>query len=250
MCNCSNPFITCDNCCSRSRCCPCCIPIRGPIGPTGPAGQAATISVGSTTTGDPNTLASVTNSGTSSNAVLNFVIPKGESGNASTINIGTTTTLPAGSSPTVTNVGTTSNAILNFALPTSTTIDSGNFISRTEQNYTTSNSIILLPITLNSNNINISNGIITINKTSRYKIDYGIKPLTSNNTVGIYVNGINIENTNISNNENNNFISSSIILNLNDNDIITLGAVNASQTTPLALTNGNINAYITITSLD
>lgn len=235
------------NCPNSCRCCNPYIPVPGPVGPSG---QAASISVGTTTTGEANTPASVTNSGTSSNAVLNFVIPKGDTGNAATINVGTTTQLPAGSSPIVTNVGTTSNAILNFALPTSTTIDSGSFISRSEQNYTINNSIILLPITLNSTNITITNGVITINKTSRYKIDYGVNPITSNNTIGIYINGNNIENTNLNNNENNNFISSSIILNLNKNDVITLGAINASESTPLTLANGNINAYITITSLD
>ncbi|MDV3426960.1 MAG: hypothetical protein LIR50_07205 [Bacillota bacterium] len=46
----------------------------------GDKGDAATISVGSTTTGDPGTSASVTNSGTSSNAVFNFTIPKGDKG--------------------------------------------------------------------------------------------------------------------------------------------------------------------------
>lgn len=44
-------------------------------------GAAATVTVGTTTTGAPGTPASVTNSGTSSAAVLNFVIPQGVVGN-------------------------------------------------------------------------------------------------------------------------------------------------------------------------
>lgn len=64
----------------------------GPAGPTGatgpagaqgaqgPAGQAATIQVGTVTTGEPGTNASVTNSGTSSAAVFDFVIPRGQDG--------------------------------------------------------------------------------------------------------------------------------------------------------------------------
>ena len=61
----------------------------GPQGETGPAGAdgedgadgaAATVTVGTTTTGEPGTNASVTNSGTSSAAVLNFTIPKGAKG--------------------------------------------------------------------------------------------------------------------------------------------------------------------------
>lgn len=45
----------------------------------GNKGDAATIDVGSTTTGLPGTSASVTNVGTTSSAVLNFVIPAGQS---------------------------------------------------------------------------------------------------------------------------------------------------------------------------
>ena len=52
----------------------------GPTGPQGPTGAAATITVGSTTTLNPGQSATVTNSGTSGAAVLNFGIPKGEKG--------------------------------------------------------------------------------------------------------------------------------------------------------------------------
>lgn len=52
----------------------------GRDGRDGSDGAAATISVGSTTTGAAGTQASVTNSGTSSAAVLNFTIPRGATG--------------------------------------------------------------------------------------------------------------------------------------------------------------------------
>ena len=52
----------------------------GATGEAGPAGDAATINVGTTTTGEPGTQASVTNSGNTTNAVFNFTIPKGEKG--------------------------------------------------------------------------------------------------------------------------------------------------------------------------
>lgn len=52
----------------------------GPQGATGPAGTAATVAVGKTATGEPGTSAEVTNSGTSSAAVLDFTIPQGEGG--------------------------------------------------------------------------------------------------------------------------------------------------------------------------
>lgn len=72
--------------------------IRGPQGPTGPAGAdgapgangapgeqgpagtAATIAVGSVTASDPGSTPTVTNSGTASTAVLDFVLPRGAQG--------------------------------------------------------------------------------------------------------------------------------------------------------------------------
>lgn len=53
--------------------------VFGPTGPTGPQGPA-TITIGTTTTGDPGTNASVTNVGTNENAILNFTIPAGATG--------------------------------------------------------------------------------------------------------------------------------------------------------------------------
>ena len=52
----------------------------GSAGEKGDTGASATITVGTTTTGEPGTNASVTNSGTSNSAIFDFVIPKGEKG--------------------------------------------------------------------------------------------------------------------------------------------------------------------------
>lgn len=49
-------------------------------GPAGPAGTAATLDVGTTTTGSPGTNASVVNSGTTSAAIFDFTIPRGAKG--------------------------------------------------------------------------------------------------------------------------------------------------------------------------
>ena len=101
----------------------------GPKGEKGDTGTAATITVGSTSTGAPGTSASVTNAGTSSAAVLNFVIPKGDKGDtgdtgatgspgaAATVAVGTTTTGNPGTNASVTNSGTSSAAVLNFTIP-------------------------------------------------------------------------------------------------------------------------------------
>lgn len=49
-------------------------------GVKGDAGTAATITIGSVTTGEPGTNVVVSNSGTSTNAILNFTIPRGQPG--------------------------------------------------------------------------------------------------------------------------------------------------------------------------
>lgn len=54
--------------------------VQGLQGLQGPAGNAATITIGSVTTSAPGTSANVTNSGTSSAVVLDFVLPKGKDG--------------------------------------------------------------------------------------------------------------------------------------------------------------------------
>lgn len=83
----------------------------------GDAGTAATVAVGTTTTGTAGSSASVTNSGSSSAAVFNFTIPRGDTGSAATVAVGTTTTGAAGSSASVTNSGTSSAAVFNFTIP-------------------------------------------------------------------------------------------------------------------------------------
>jgi Collagen triple helix repeat (20 copies) len=52
----------------------------GDAGPTGAQGSAATVAIGSVTTGAAGSSASVTNSGTSSAATFNFTIPQGAAG--------------------------------------------------------------------------------------------------------------------------------------------------------------------------
>jgi Collagen triple helix repeat (20 copies) len=53
---------------------------NGVVGATGPSGAAATVSVGTVTTGAAGSQAVVTNSGTTNAAVLNFTIPQGAPG--------------------------------------------------------------------------------------------------------------------------------------------------------------------------
>lgn len=53
---------------------------KGTAGPSGPQGAAATVSIGTVTTGAAGSMAAVTNSGTAAAAVLNFTIPQGVAG--------------------------------------------------------------------------------------------------------------------------------------------------------------------------
>jgi hypothetical protein len=105
---------------------------NGVNGTNGTNGTAATVSVGSVTTGAAGSSATVTNTGTSSAAVLAFTIPRGDAGTngtngtagtngtngtAATVAVGTVTTGSAGSSAAVTNSGTSSAAVFNFTIP-------------------------------------------------------------------------------------------------------------------------------------
>ena len=131
---------------------------QGPAGADGKDGAAATISVGTVTTGAPGSSASVVNAGTSNAAVLNFTIPRGATGEqgpkgdpgqagadgaqgpkggkgdpgpqgpagaAATITVGTVTTGEAGTNASVTNSGTSSAAVFNFTIPRGAKGDKG-----------------------------------------------------------------------------------------------------------------------------
>lgn len=119
----------------------------------GPKGDSGTITIGNVTSGNT---PSVTNVGTSSDAILDFVLEKGDVGPANSLEIGTVTkgdipqasitgdapnqvlnlvlpqgekgdkgdtgtiyigTVQTGETPSITNVGTPTDALLNFVLP-------------------------------------------------------------------------------------------------------------------------------------
>lgn len=90
-------------------------------------GTAATISVGTVTTGAEGSSATVANSGTTTAAVFDFSIPvgatgaTGSQGDAATISVGTVATGAEGSSATVTNSGTSSAAVFDFSIPVGAT---------------------------------------------------------------------------------------------------------------------------------
>lgn len=77
----------------------------------------ASVQVGTTTTLNPGQDATVSNSGTNKDAVLNFGIPKGDPGTAATIQVGTTQTVQPEANAEVTNTGTANAAVLDFKIP-------------------------------------------------------------------------------------------------------------------------------------
>ena len=95
----------------------------------GSSGNTVSVEVESTTTGEPGTDASVTNTGDSQNVKLAFVIPKGETGETGSqgpagatgatpnIQIGTVQTLDPGQQATASMTGTPENPLLNLGIP-------------------------------------------------------------------------------------------------------------------------------------
>ena len=104
----------------------------GPVSQVGPMGPAGEIEIGTVTTGETGTPASVVNVGTEQHAILNFTLPKGNTGNTGSqgiqgiqgpigltpsLSIGTVETGAAGSSASVSISGTTLEPVLNFTIP-------------------------------------------------------------------------------------------------------------------------------------
>jgi hypothetical protein len=122
---------------------------QGAQGPKGDPGDNAAISIGTTTTGAAGSSAAVTNSGTTTNAVLNFAIPRGDKGetgdtgatgpqgpqgDAATIAVGAVTTGDEGTNVVVTNVGTSSSAVFDFTIPRGDTGPAANLATNAPQN--------------------------------------------------------------------------------------------------------------------
>ena len=119
---------------------------KGDTGATGANGITPTLKVGSTSTGNAGTNASVTMTDNNSVYTLNFVIPKGEKGDTGakgeagvkgqdgvkgadgitpTLRVGTVTTLAAGSNATVTMSENNNVYTLNFGIPKGNKGDTG-----------------------------------------------------------------------------------------------------------------------------
>ena len=213
------------------------------VGSPGPRGRdgAGTITIGTTTTGDPGTDASVTNSGTAQNAILNFTIPRGETGPTGAQG-------PQGKTGATGEQGPAGEVATNeYGYKYDTTNDSITL---------TANTVTTVPLA-QTGPLNVITGstenALTIGSTGTYKIDYffnGISNIEGNITLSVYNNGnlltgstltLNLETTDERN------ISGSIIASLSESDVITLGI---ESTTEIEVTpSSNTNAYLSIVKL-
>jgi hypothetical protein len=92
---------------------------QGEQGDTGPVGPAASVTVGTVGSVPNSGTATVTNSGTSGSAILDFTLrdgPTGPQGAAATVTIGTVGFVDYPGPGTVTNSGTSGSAVLDFVL--------------------------------------------------------------------------------------------------------------------------------------
>ena len=190
----------------------------GDTGPAGPAGSSATIAVGTITTLPAGSNATVTNSGTSSSAVLDFGIPQGvkgetgatgpqgetgATGQSANISIGTVTTLPSGSNATVTNSGTSMDAVLDFGIPQgeSGTVSYSvvkDFIDRylqqempkcyayTDTKMTSAGRVSYNHFIMNEGDFTFSSGRILVPKAGYYKVSARISGYGTNGWLFIY----------------------------------------------------------------
>ena len=213
------------------------------VGTPGPRGRdgAGTITIGTTTTGDPGTDALVTNSGTAQNAILNFTIPRGETGPTGAQG-------PQGETGATGEQGPAGEVATNeYGYKYDTTNDSITL---------TANTVTTVPLA-QTGPLNVITGstenALTIGSTGTYKIDYffnGISNIEGNITLSVYNNGnlltgstltLNLETTDERN------ISGSIIASLSESDVITLGI---ESTTEIVVTpSSNTNAYLSIVKL-
>ena len=216
----------------------------GPTGPTGPTGPAsATITVGVTTTTAPGTNASVVNTGTPSNAILDFNIPAGATGPQGPQGIQGQTgpTGPTGPTEPAGPAGTTETTTYGRKYDT----------SQTPLSLTAS---VSQDVPLASNGP--ANGVtqetankLTIPTNGIYKIDYyfsGSTNTATDVTITLNQNTTPISNTtinkNLTANVDTDFVGSTIAnFNANDKIGLSIEATNTATISPASDTSAYIN---------
>ncbi len=196
------------------------------VGPTGPAGMGS-VTIGNTTTGNPGTNASVTNSGTSQDAILNFTIPRGATGPAGPVG-------PAGVSTTNTygRIYDTSETPITLVANVSSDVP-----------LKTNGPANLITLTTANK--------LTIPTTGTYKVDYyfsGSSNASTEITLNVKQNDNPVDSTTISKsvtqNQNTDFVGSTILsLTANDQIGLALQATDAATLTPESGTSAYLNIF-------
>jgi len=235
----------------------------GPRGPTGPAGPV-TISVGTTTTLEPGNNASVTNSGTNENVILDFAIPIGPTGPQGIQGLeGEVGPIgPQGPQGIKGDIGPTG--------PTGPTGPAGpagptNVLSAYAERYSSNSQTVSVPtntdttIPLNTTGPSLdtlynTENAIDINLAGTYLINYQLNADPSEDstlTLSIKRNGATIPGSVISGEGTAGYVSAisgSVITQLANNDVITL-SISSTATIDLSF-NGTTNAKISVLKLD
>lgn len=190
--------------------------VTGPTGPQGPS----TINVGTTTTGAPGTNASVVNSGTSTDVILDFTIPRGATG-------------PTGPTGATGPVLTSTLAVATMQKTTTQTLS----VVDTLVSFNTATAL---------KNSSVTATTITIDNTGTYDLAYGFNASAGiNSAMSIYINGNELESTRLVLLEEAGGLSADILITLNAGDTISLGS--SVIVTNIVLPAGSLNAYIALT---
>jgi hypothetical protein len=188
----------------------------GSNGAAGAPGLAATIDVNYTFTGSPGSVASVTNVGSTTTALLDFIIPTGADGSAGTPGIngtngsngsngidgtnGTSATVAAnytftglaGTNAIVTNVGTSTAALFDFTIPQGAKGEKGD--QGDPNAYNASYDVLIrndYVYTGNQSYVLTSNGSYILGTNASYFLTDGSRAMAANITMGSnYITGL------------------------------------------------------------
>ena len=220
--------------------------VTGPTGPQGPS----TINVGTTTTGAPGTNASVVNSGTSTDVILDFTIPRGATGPTG-LTGATGPTGPTGPTGATGATGPTGPTGATGSIGATGPVLTSTLAVATMQKTTTQTlSVVDTLVSFNTatalKNSSVTATTITIDNTGTYDLAYGFNASAGiNSAMSIYINGNELESTRLVLLEEAGGLSADILITLNAGDTISLGS--SVITTNIVLPAESLNAYIALT---
>lgn len=227
------------NCNCNNKCC--CCP------------QAATIAIGTVLTAEPDTPAGVINSGTTTNAILNFIIPRGQTGATGA----TGATGPQGPQGETGATGATGpqgpqgETGPQGPAGTANAASFGSFYTTGEATVAAGGGAFPLRSTIAAKDItlNTTTGEVTLPNTGIYKIDFAVIPDSNENgdAVSIYVNDAELAGTKL-NLVNNDTTGASAIFPATANSVIKI-QITADNAVSFDGDTTNLIGYLTIVQI-